>query len=99
MAGLQLFVLTGQTDRFFAWTIAVALSAAFLGAGYWAAVPMTLAAWREPVWANARIAVPGVWVFTTLTLVVTIRHRDTMAQERVALAQVKGYLAERLVGA
>ena len=30
---------------------------------------------------------------------VTIRHRDTMAQERVALSQVKGYLAERLVGA
>jgi glycyl-tRNA synthetase len=30
---------------------------------------------------------------------VTIRHRDTMAQERVALSQVKGYLAERLLGA
>jgi len=30
---------------------------------------------------------------------VTIRARDTMAQERVALSQVKGYLAERLLGA
>ncbi|WP_307844504.1 glycine--tRNA ligase [Actinotalea solisilvae] len=30
---------------------------------------------------------------------VTIRSRDTMAQERVALAQVQGYLAQRLVGA
>jgi glycyl-tRNA synthetase len=30
---------------------------------------------------------------------VTIRHRDTMQQERVALSQVRGYLAERLVGA
>lgn len=30
---------------------------------------------------------------------VTIRHRDTMAQERVALSQVKTYLAERLIGA
>jgi glycyl-tRNA synthetase len=30
---------------------------------------------------------------------VTIRDRDTMKQERVALSQVKGYLAERLVGA
>ncbi|WP_413452764.1 glycine--tRNA ligase [Georgenia phoenicis] len=30
---------------------------------------------------------------------VTIRDRDTMAQERVALSQVRGYLAERLVGA
>jgi glycyl-tRNA synthetase len=30
---------------------------------------------------------------------VTIRHRDTMAQDRVALDQVAGYLAQRLVGA
>lgn len=30
---------------------------------------------------------------------VTIRHRDTMQQERVALSQVKAYLAERLIGA
>ncbi|WP_324651188.1 glycine--tRNA ligase [Georgenia sp. H159] len=30
---------------------------------------------------------------------VTIRDRDTMAQERVALSQVQGYLAQRLVGA
>ena len=29
---------------------------------------------------------------------VTIRDRDTMAQERVALDQVQGYLAQRLVG-
>ena len=30
---------------------------------------------------------------------VTIRDRDTMAQDRVALSQVQGYLATRLVGA
>ncbi|WP_343992913.1 glycine--tRNA ligase [Terrabacter terrae] len=29
---------------------------------------------------------------------VTIRERDTMAQERIALDQVEGYLAQRLVG-
>ncbi|SKF62288.1 glycyl-tRNA synthetase [Mycobacteroides abscessus subsp. abscessus] len=29
---------------------------------------------------------------------VTIRERDTMAQQRVALDQVEGYLAQRLVG-
>ena len=28
----------------------------------------------------------------------TIRERDTMAQERIALDQVEGYLAQRLVG-
>ncbi|MDX5450978.1 MAG: glycine--tRNA ligase, partial [Actinomycetes bacterium] len=30
---------------------------------------------------------------------VTVRDRDTMQQERVALSQVSGYLAQRLVGA
>ena len=30
---------------------------------------------------------------------VTIRERDTMAQERVALDQVEGYLAQRMIGA
>ncbi len=30
---------------------------------------------------------------------VTIRERDTMAQERVSLDKVAGYLAERLIGA
>jgi len=30
---------------------------------------------------------------------VTVRDRDTMQQERVALSQVQGYLAQRLVGA
>lgn len=29
---------------------------------------------------------------------VTVRDRDTMAQERVALTQIKGYLSERLAG-
>jgi glycyl-tRNA synthetase len=38
--------------------------------------------------------------FDTLTdNAVTIRERDTMAQERVALDQVEGYLAARLIGA
>ena len=28
----------------------------------------------------------------------TVRERDSMAQERVALDQVEGYLAQRLIG-
>jgi len=30
---------------------------------------------------------------------VTVRERDSMAQERIALDQVEGYLAQRLLGA
>jgi hypothetical protein len=39
VTGVQLYLLTGQTERFFAWTIASPLTAAFLGAAYWASVP------------------------------------------------------------
>jgi len=74
LAGLQLFVFTGRTGSFFAFTVANPLAAAFLGAAYWAAVPIEALAGRQRVWANARIAVPAVFVFTVLTLAVTLTH-------------------------
>ena len=74
LAGIQLLVFTGRTDHFFAFTIANPLAAAFLGAAYWAAVPIEALAGRQPLWANARIAVPAVLVFTVLTLAVTLTH-------------------------
>src|SRR5437016_5054920 len=76
LAGLQLTVFPEQTDTYFAWTIAPPLTAAFLGAAYWAAVPVELTAARETVWAKARVAVPAIWLFTTLTLVATLVHFD-----------------------
>jgi hypothetical protein len=76
LAGLQLTVFTEQTDTYFAWTIAPPMTAAFLGAAYWAAVPVELIAAREKVWAKARVAVPAIWLFTTLTLVATLLHFD-----------------------
>ena len=74
LAGLQLFVFTGRTSTFFAWTIANPLAAAFLGGSYWAAVAIEALAGRQRLWANARIAVPAVFVFTVLTLVTTLTH-------------------------
>jgi hypothetical protein len=74
LAGIQLFVFTGRTDHFFAFTIADPLSATFLGAGYWAAVAIEALGGRQTLWANARIAVPAVLVFTLLTLAVTLTH-------------------------
>ena len=76
LAGLQLFVFPGRTEEFFAWTIDIPLTAAFLGAGYGASVALEWLAARERLWANARIAVPSVFVFTTLTLVATLIHLD-----------------------
>ncbi|MCW5881017.1 MAG: hypothetical protein KIS91_08825 [Anaerolineae bacterium] len=76
--GTALFLAPEQTDRLFAWTIAPPnnryLTAAFLGAAYWAGSVLEFLAARERVWANARVAIPAVWVFTTLTLIATLMH-------------------------
>ncbi len=76
LAGLQLSLFTEQTDTFFAWTVSPPITAAFLGAAYWAAVPVEVIAARQSTWAKARVAVPAIWLFTTLTLVVTLLHFD-----------------------
>jgi hypothetical protein len=76
IVGVQLFILTNVTDRFFAWTINPALTAAFLGGAYWASCSLEFLAAREREWVRARIAVPAVLLFTTLTLIVTLVHID-----------------------
>jgi hypothetical protein len=76
IAGTQLFVFSERTADLFAWTIDVPLTAAFLGAGYWASVVLEWVAARQRAWAHARISIPAVLVFTTLTLVATLLHLD-----------------------
>lgn len=76
LAGFQLFVLTEKTDRYFAWTIDPPLTAAFLGASYWASAVFEWSAARRRYWSHARIAVPAVFIFTVLTLVVSLIHLD-----------------------
>ena len=76
LAGSTLFILTEQSESFFAWTIDLPLTAAFLGAGYWASVAFEWLAAREGAWVYARISVPSVFVFTTLTLIATLIHLE-----------------------
>jgi hypothetical protein len=75
-AGIQLFILTDHTDTVFAWTIKVPVTAAFLGAFYFTAMVLALLSARERVWANARVAVLGVFTFIVLTLLATLLHFD-----------------------
>ena len=75
-AGIDLTLLTEQTATSFAWTIQSFMTAAFLGAGYLASFILEFLAFREKTWANARVAVPSVFLFTTLTLVATLLHLD-----------------------
>jgi len=74
LAGFQLFVFTDRTATYFAWTVRNPLAAAFLGGAYWASVSFEALAARQRIWANARIAVPTVLVFTLLTLAATALH-------------------------
>jgi uncharacterized protein YneF (UPF0154 family) len=76
LTGIQLFVLSEHTDRYFAWTVNPPLTAAALGGAYWASSVMELLASRRRTWAQARIAVPAVLMFTTLTLITTLLHLD-----------------------
>ena len=76
LAGVQLFVFPLRTDEWFAWTISPPLTAVFLGAAYWSSAAVEWSAASRRTWSEARVAVPGVFVFTTLTLVVTLVHLD-----------------------
>jgi hypothetical protein len=74
LAGVPLFVFPEHTDRYFAWTVDSRMTAVFLGAAYWSAIALEFSAARAASWAKARIAVPAVFVFTSLTLVVSLVH-------------------------
>lgn len=74
--GITLYLFSEKTDVYFSWTLFPPLTAAFLGAGYLSSFVLELLSARENVWARARPAIPGVFVFTFLTLIVTLMHMD-----------------------
>lgn len=76
LAGVQLFVFSARTATYFAWTVEPPLTASFLGAAYFSAAVFEWKAARATAWADARIAVPSVFVFTVATLVVSLVHLD-----------------------
>jgi hypothetical protein len=76
IAGVQLFILSTQTDTYFAWTIPLPLTAAFMGAGYWAALAHAFVIIRNPGWEQARASIPAAFTATTLLLITTLLHLD-----------------------
>jgi hypothetical protein len=76
IAGILLFVLAAETDRFFSWTIEPPLTAAFLGAAYWAACVLLAWAARERTWERARPAHVPVFVIAVMLLVATLIRLD-----------------------
>jgi hypothetical protein len=76
VAGFLLFALAEETDRFFSWTIQPPLTAAFMGAAYWAA--FVLIGWtaRAGTWEAARPTLVPVTAIAALLLAATLLHLD-----------------------
>lgn len=76
IAGTQLFALADRTDLYFAWTVRPPLTAAFLGAAYWASLFLLLDIVFGATWRQSRTGLFSIFTFTTLTLAVTLLHLD-----------------------
>ncbi|RIK42805.1 MAG: hypothetical protein DCC58_10505 [Chloroflexi bacterium] len=76
LVGVVLYIFPRRTEDLFAWTIGSPMTAAFLGASYWASIPLSLLGSFRRYWADLRIAFHGVGVFSVLTLVATFNHLD-----------------------
>jgi hypothetical protein len=89
LAGLVLFVFPLRTEEFFAWTVNPPMTAVFLGAAYWSSAGLEVTGARSASWDSAKLAVWPVFIFTTLTLGVTLIHLDRFhLSSDIALAQV-----------
>jgi hypothetical protein len=68
LEGLSLFVRTSGTDDTSAWTIPSGITAATIGAAYWAGFFLPFLAAQERVWARARVAVPPIFTLNVLNV-------------------------------
>lgn len=99
-AGAQLNLHPDRTGDFFAWAIPVTLTAAFLGIGYWSAVPSLAMAVRTRRWVEVRIVLIAALALMTTELIATLRDfgpfqlTDAPGLARVsAWVWVIGYIA------
>jgi len=75
-AGGSLFFLSEATHLYFAWTIKLPVTAAFLGGGYLAVTTALAFALRETNWAHVRVGVLVVATGLISILVATLLHLD-----------------------
>jgi hypothetical protein len=78
IAGIQLYIFSEQTDRYFAWTINPPLTAAFMGAGYWAVFIPSFLALPEREWMYVRGGIIVAFAVTGLILIATLLHLDRL---------------------
>ena len=76
LAFFVLFVLPGQTDRRFAWTIHPSMTAMLMGAGYGSALYFFARVLTERRWHRVGLGFLPITVFTWMMLGTTILHWD-----------------------
>jgi hypothetical protein len=76
LAFILLYLRPGHTNREFAWTIRPEITAAFLGAGYGAGCVLVAASLRRRPWAEVRVGIGIVLVFSAMILVTTLLHLE-----------------------
>jgi hypothetical protein len=76
IAGFLLFPLAEETDSFFSWTIQPPLTAAFMGAAYWAAFVLIGWSARRSTWEEVVPAIVPVTVIAVGLLAATLIHLD-----------------------
>jgi len=76
LAFVALFLGAGQTDRYFAWTINPPVTAAFLGAAYAGGCALVVLGLRRRTWADLRIPLVAILIFTLVTLAASLLHLD-----------------------
>lgn len=76
IAGVQLVLFSEQTDHYFAWTITLPLTAAFLGSGYWSALIAAYMSSQQKVSVWNRITGPTAIAATGILGIATLVHLD-----------------------
>jgi hypothetical protein len=76
LAFILLYLRSGHTDREFAWTIRPTITAAFLGGGYGAGCVLVAASLRPRPWAQVRVGIGIVLLFSAMILVMTLLHLE-----------------------
>ena len=93
LAGSQLNIHPDRTGEFFAWFIAVPLTAAFLGAGYWVALPSLVMAIRRTRWAEIRLVLFMGLTLVTTELIVTVQDfRPFLLFDAPVLARIAAWV-------
>jgi hypothetical protein len=83
LLGVPVFLLPTQTDDYFAWTIAVPLTAVFIGACYWSSALLAVIASRRLLWSQTRISMEVALVFAPLITAATFIHLDQFHTDQV----------------